>query len=260
MDLHGEEKRVKKSINSLAVLFLFAAAVYGQTPRALAPSDLTGYWVSVINEDWRWRMVVPPKGDFSGIHINDAGLKLLNAWDPAADVAAGNQCKSFGAASIMRMPTRLRISWENDRTLKVETDYGQQTRMFSFDASQQAGPRTWQGMSKADWIGLRPGQGQGAGALKVVTTNIRAQYLHRNGYPVSENAVITEMFERIKGPAGDEWLIVKTIVEDPAYLTAPHITSSNFKREADASKWNPVPCEVLRPLVDEPAHRRRETF
>ena len=32
-------------------------------PRAGAPIDLTGYWVSIVTADWRWRMVTPAKGD-----------------------------------------------------------------------------------------------------------------------------------------------------------------------------------------------------
>ncbi|MBV9746178.1 MAG: hypothetical protein JO099_20655, partial [Acidobacteriia bacterium] len=28
-------------------------------PKAAAPVDFTGYWVSVVSEDWRWRMVTP---------------------------------------------------------------------------------------------------------------------------------------------------------------------------------------------------------
>ena len=27
------------------------------TPRTAAPVDLTGYWVAIISEDWRWRMI-----------------------------------------------------------------------------------------------------------------------------------------------------------------------------------------------------------
>ena len=33
-----------------------AAARAAATPRDLAPLDLTGYWVSVVTEDWRYRM------------------------------------------------------------------------------------------------------------------------------------------------------------------------------------------------------------
>ena len=98
----------------------------------LAPTDFTGNWVAVITEDWRFRMVTPPKGDFASIPLNDAGQKLANAWDPAKDVAAGEQCRAYGAAGLMRMPIRLRVSWQDDTTLKLETDNGQQVRLFKF--------------------------------------------------------------------------------------------------------------------------------
>src|SRR6478736_6684585 len=84
------------------------------TPRAAAPQDLTGMWVAIITEDWRFRMVTPPKGDFASVPLNPEGRRVGNAWDRAKDIAAGEQCKVFGAPGLMRMPTRLRISWEND--------------------------------------------------------------------------------------------------------------------------------------------------
>ena len=49
-----------------------------ETPQALAPFDLTGNWVSVVTEDWRWRMVTPPQGDFSSIPLNEEGERLVN--------------------------------------------------------------------------------------------------------------------------------------------------------------------------------------
>ena len=52
------------------------------TPRGRAPIDLTGYWVSIVNEDWRWRMVTPPKGDFASVPLNPEGTKVADAWDP----------------------------------------------------------------------------------------------------------------------------------------------------------------------------------
>ena len=61
--------------------------------RAAAPLDLTGYWVAFVTEDWRYRMVTPPKGDYRGVPITKEALQIVNAWDPAADEAAGNQCK-----------------------------------------------------------------------------------------------------------------------------------------------------------------------
>ena len=54
--------------------------------------------------------------------------------------------------------------------------------------------------------------------------------------PYSENAVVTEFFDRhSEGDAG-EWLTVTTTIEDPHYLTQPFITSSSFRKEADGSK------------------------
>src|SRR6516225_6875975 len=109
------------------------------TARASASIDLTGYWVSVVNEDWRYRMVTPAKGDYRGVPITQEALKVVNAWDPAVDEKAGNQCKSYGAGAVMRLPTRIHVTWQDDNTLKLETDAGTQTRLFQF--AQPPAPR-----------------------------------------------------------------------------------------------------------------------
>src|SRR5438034_1309230 len=49
-------------------------------PRALAPFDLTGYWVSVVTEDWRWRMVTPAKGDSTSVPLNPEGRRVTEMW------------------------------------------------------------------------------------------------------------------------------------------------------------------------------------
>jgi hypothetical protein len=238
------------------------------TPRGVAPTDLTGYWTAVITEDWRFRMVTPPRGDAASVPINDAGQKAANAWDPQKDISAGEQCKAFGAGGIMRMPIRLRVSWQDDTTLKLETDNGQQVRLFRFGATPASrGEPQWQGNSTASWETVAEGQGiapaggggggrggganpavQLSGSLKVVTTNMRPGYLRRNGVPYSGAAVLTEFFDRTNESNGDSWLIVTSTLDDPAYLSQPFMTSTHFKREPDGSKWNPRPCEVTRPV------------
>src|SRR6267143_772524 len=116
---------------------LFAQAGRGPaTAQAGAPIDLTGYWVSIVTEDWRYRMVTPKKGDFLSVPLNAEGRKVVQAWDPAKDVASGNECKAYGAAGIMRVPGRVHVTWQNDTTLKIETDAGQQTRLLQFGESQ----------------------------------------------------------------------------------------------------------------------------
>src|SRR5882724_11050660 len=90
------------------------------TPRAAAPIDLTGYWVSIVNEEWRWRMVTPPKGDYASVPLNDEGRRVADTWTPAMD----GRCDAYGAAALMRLPTRVHITWQDAATLKVETDAG----------------------------------------------------------------------------------------------------------------------------------------
>src|SRR5450755_942710 len=106
-----------------AALFLITSFAWAQqapprTAKAAAPIDLTGYWVAIVTEDWRYRMVTPAKGDYPSIPLNAEGKKVADAWDPAADEAVGNQCKSYGAANITRQPGRLHIAWDNDTVLK----------------------------------------------------------------------------------------------------------------------------------------------
>jgi hypothetical protein len=216
------------------------------TAKAAAPIDLTGYWVSVVTEDWRWRMMTPPKGDFASIPTNPAGTQVGQQWDPAKDEAAGEQCKSYGAPAIMRVPGRVHVTWDDDTTLKVEMDAGQQTRLFHFGAFQPpTGPATWQGNSVASWETAGRGRGGGAaagGSLKVVTTGLRPGYLRKNGYPYSDKTTVTEYYDRTNESNGDSWLIVTTIVNDPVYLAQEFITSTHFKKEANADGWNPQPC------------------
>jgi len=183
----------------------------------------------------------PNKGDYAGVPLNPEGRRVADAWDPAKDQTAGEQCKGYGAPAIMRIPGRVHIVWQDDNTLRLDTDAGTQTRAFRFSsAAAPAGPATWQGSSTARWE--RAGRGAGAGSLTVVTTNVRAGYLRRNGVPYSENATVTEYFDVAPHPADGQVLIVTTVVEDPRYLQRPYIVSSHFKKEGDGSKWEPSPC------------------
>jgi hypothetical protein len=237
-----------KRIRQFAIFFSLSLVVLdaqSPTPKAMAPLDLTGYWVSVVTEDWLYRMVTPKKGDYTSVPLNAEGRKMADAWDPAKDEAAGDQCKAYGAPALMRIPGRLHITWQDDSTLKVETDAGTQTRLFHFSASAAGSGGDWQGASIANWeivAGARapvPGAG-----LKVTTTRMKSGYLRRNGVPYSANALLTEYYDRVSEANGDSWLMVKTIVEDPAYLNVPFITSTHFKKQADSRGWNSTPCSA----------------
>ena len=229
-------------------------------PRAAAPIDVTGYWVSIVTQDWRWRMVTPAKGDYEGMPLTPEGRAVADAWDPAKDEAAGEQCRSYGAPAVMYVPGRLHITWADDSTLKIETDSGMQTRLLHFgDYKAPAdAPRTWQGVSIAQWqtprpnvpLLLRPAERTAdaprvvptGGSLRVATTNLRAGYLRKNGVPYSENAVMTEYFDLYKRPNGEELLTITTLVEDPQYLRTTRLVAPVFKKEPNGAKWAPTPC------------------
>jgi len=265
---------------TLAGLELRAQPQATAAPQISAPIDLTGYWVSLVTEDWRYRMLNAPKGDYYSIPLNAEGKRVADAWDPAKDIAAGKQCMSYGAPNIMREPARLHITWVNDRSndaeLKVEIDAGKQTRLFLFGATVPSGDPTPQGFSIAQWqtpqsirahtskISAQDPNTPGfaaasmasppappdtrklGGTLKVVTTRIKPGYIRNNGVPFSANAVLTEYYD-IHKSNGAEYLVQTQILEDPRYLDAPWVVSNHYRREPDGSKWDPQPCELVLP-------------
>jgi len=236
-----------------------AGAAPPQPPRAAAPIDLTGYWVSQIVDEWRFR-VDPQKGDILYLPLNSEARRIANAWDPAKDEAQGHACRAYGAVGVMQRPGRLHITWENDSTLRIDTDAGTQKRFLRFSPMPAApGAATWQGDSAAQWrfssralldlggIGFVAGGGPDAqagrrGTLQVVTSHMLPGYLRKNGVPYSGKAVLTEFFNRLTGAENDSYLLVTAALEDPAYLTQPFVRTYTFKKEADGSRWDPTPC------------------
>jgi len=238
----------------------FAVALFAQSPgpppgpprpaKIIAPIDLKGYWVSIVTEDWRFRMIAAPKGDFAGVPLNPEGAKVAQQWDPAKDEAAGNQCKAYGAAGLMRMPTRLHITWQDDNTIRIEADAGTQTRVLHFGPPQPpSGPPTLQGYSAARWLGPAGGVGYfgtnfdptKGGSLEVNTSHLAPGYLRRNGIPYSDKTTVQEFYDVIREPEAN-WLVVKTIVSDPTYLSRTMITSTHFRKQPDATGWKPSAC------------------
>jgi hypothetical protein len=269
-------------VTSVIILIVLSTPVEAQrggaaqapaTARAAAPIDLTGYWVSIVAEDWIWRMTTPQKGDigagptggFAPIPLNPEGRRVTLAWDPAKDEADGNQCKSYGAGNIMNVPGRFHFTWADDNTLQLDVDSGMQTRVFHFGGSKPANLQpSWQGYSVASWDGMSEferahlgtpqgrgqltaqsfGEGGGSrgGNLKVITTNMRAGYLRKNGVPYSDKAVLEEHLRVFTEPNGDVWLITTSLIDDPQYLAEPFLVSRTFRKESNGAKWSPSPC------------------
>jgi hypothetical protein len=247
-----------------------------------APIDLTGTWVSIVTEDWHVRMLTPARGDFESLPLTAAAQAAANRADMAQVEAAGRACEAYGAPVVMREPGRVRISWQDAGTLKIETDSGQQTRLLHFDSEARPPAQpSLQGFSRAEWQyanGFNPvraaeaeaargavggGQGGGAGGgrggggrggatlaapqggrLKVVTTNLRPGFLRKNGVPYSADTTVTEYYNLITEPSGTQWFVVTTVVNDPANLAVDWITSTNFRKEPNDDGWRPRPCSL----------------
>ena len=213
-----------------------------------APFDPTGYWVSIVSDEWRYRMLTPPKGNIDYVPVNAEGRRVAGEWDPAKDAAAGEACKAYGPVGIMRLPGRLHITWADPNTLKIEIDNGTQTRLLHFGGAQPASePASTQGYSIAQWelTGGRGAPGQPRkGQLKAVTTKMKPGYLRKNGVPYSGDAVLSEYFAQLKDDDGAEYLAVTTMLDDPAYLQQPWVRTSQFRKQSDAKGWNPTPCSA----------------
>jgi len=238
--------------------------------RRFAPIELTGTWVSVVTEDWHLRMIAPAPGNFENLPLTPAAQAEANAANLDQIEASGLACQAYAAPTIMREPGRVRISWEDADTLRIDTDAGEQVRRLYFSDAPAPGEPTWQGHSEAEWEyaggfspqraeaqaadggrGGRGGRGRGAapaapvgGKLIVETSNLRPGLLRKNGVPFSANAEMTEYYNLITEPDGTDWFVVTTIVTDPENLLVDFITSSNFRREADDANWNPAPCSL----------------
>jgi hypothetical protein len=243
---------------SSALAFQGRGAQPAPTPQAIAPIDLTGYWVSIIVDEWRFR-VTPQKGDIPYLPLNTEARQIANAWDPAKDEAEGKPCKAYGAVGVMQRPGRIHITWDNPATLRLEADAGTQIRVLHFGAAAaDKGQPSWQGYSAAEWqmpggrgrrgapapgpAGNQADRSAGLGSLKVVTTNMLPGYIRKNGVPYSGNAVLTEYFNRLTGQQNDSYIALTAMVDDPTYLTGPFIRTYTFKKLPDATGWEPTPC------------------
>lgn len=229
------------------------------TAHAQAPFDSSGYWVALVTEAWRFRMVVPGPGDYDEIPLSLAGKEVADTFKASDEEAKGQACKAYGAPVLLWLPTRLHISWADDNTLRVDTDAGMQTRLLRFKpgAEDKAQPPSLQGLTTAAWVihgaggfGGRRGAAAGPpgptfGYIKATTTDLLPGYLRKNGVPYGGKTTnMTEYWEQHTAPGGAQWLIVTTMLTDPVYLADPYVFSPTFRKEPDGSKWNPQPCSL----------------
>jgi hypothetical protein len=179
------------------------------------------------------------------------------SWDLERDRAEGQLCKAFGAPGLIRRPTRVRIDWEDDDTLRLEFDAGEQTRRLEFGTPDPPAEHSLQGYTEASWFrqtlqrGVFGAATPPGGALRLRTTHLAPGYLRPNGVPYSDQATMLEFLHTFSLPGdGGTWLVVTTVVDDPVYLTTELVMSTQFKKERDGGGWNPRPCDISPPLTE----------
>jgi len=244
------------------------------TARALAPIDLTGNWCrSSLKTAFR---MDGRQGNYASVPLNGAA----RAWptlDPAKDTAAGNACKSYGAAGIMRVPGRLHIS-ADDTTRRLRPMRA--LRRACCTSPARRGDPSWQGYSAAVWENgwrrrwrrarraappapaggtVAPAEGRLPLPLRAGTRRPRRCAPPRGGslkgqrrvqgrVPAQERRAYSDnaahrVLRSHTESNGDEWFTVTTMRrrEVSAAVSSPR---THFKREADASKWYPSACKA----------------
>lgn len=266
---HARPKGVSKALQILLGLMALAGAgatgAQTSNARSQAPFDLSGYWRSLVTEDWSYRMVLPQRGDYVGVPLSLAAKQFADSWNRAADEAAGKQCEAYGAGAIMLIPEHLRIQWQDENTLKVQSDAGMQTRLLRFTSERSSEPASWQGQSAAHWILQPPEQGGDLsrkalgfniaskqksvpmGQLGIETTDMLPGLLRKNGLPYGDRAHLKEYWEvdDDSDPDHPEQLLVDTgVLSDPVYLHDDYYFNAVFEKLTDASQWHPSPCSL----------------
>jgi hypothetical protein len=188
----------------------------------------------------------PELGDYLGLPINDAARLYADSWDASLLALPENQCRPIRDDYPSRGPAQMRISKQVDGPTQQIVAYRMllswmtQERIIYMDGRPhppEYAAHTWQGFSTGHWEG---------NMLTATTTHLKAGWIRRNGVPRSEKATLTEHWIR-----HGSYLTLVSIVNDPVYLTAPFIRTTNFVLEPE-QQIAPFPCESV-VEVDHPA-------
>ena len=227
-----------------------------RSARAAAPVDLTGTWVSVVTEDWQWRMVTPKKGD---VRQRAAQCRRTPCRRLCGSVARTVMCEAYGVgghhadagAAAYQLAGRLHAEdgercRSADATAAVRRTPRRPASPSAARPRRDAGKRSLQGDSVAEW------QGGGAGEIDPFTgrgdrpgctalglaEGANHEHARRTGCgatacPTARTTVVTEYFTRFTHPQAGDWFVVTTSVDDPTYLTRLVHHQQQFQERAD---------------------------
>jgi len=161
---------------------------------------------------------------------------------PEACTAAADKLQSLGEGNALGVPTHLGDIDAINRLVAATVDeFGGIDIVINNAANAltlplgEITPEAW---SKSFSVNLQGPVFLVQAALPYLRESVdRVLARTRDGVHVTE-----EQLRDFDIPGGDSLLVVSTEVVDPAYLSQPYWTSTHFKKQNDASGWNPTPC------------------
>ena len=220
--------------NVLALVLLVLATA---SP-ALAQVDLSGTWATRNHEDWMERWPGPDVGDFTGLPINEDGRARAVAYSPSLLSLPERQCLYYGASYTVIGPFGFRLWSESEPVtgrvvswhMSGAVDKSPRTIWMDGRPHPSANAlHTFPGFSTGEWQGT---------TFVVTTTHMKASPLRRNGVPLSDQATMREYFVR-----HGSILTLTVVLEDPAYLSEPHIISRSYESDPSLTIGiYPAPC------------------
>jgi glyoxylase-like metal-dependent hydrolase (beta-lactamase superfamily II) len=230
----------------LRVGLMLSLLVAAAPTQANAQIDVSGEWAATFHEDLPHRGGMR-LGDFTGLSLNEAGIRKAQAWDEDARSMRERQCVPHVVTYAMRGPANIRLSKTTDLdtgrliAYNLQGTYGRPRTIWMDGRPHPSdlAPHTWVGFSTGRWE---------RNTLVVTTTHVKAGWLQRNGSPTSDLTTMTEFFTRY-----DNQLLVVHILNDPVYLAEPFIRSTNFSLSlaGNANAWGTCsPAQVVDELPD----------
>jgi hypothetical protein len=233
-----------KRIRTIALMALSAALT---SAPAIAQVDLSGNWISRQHEDWQDRGPGPEVVDYLGLPINDEARARALSYSTSALSLPERQCLYYPPHYVVIGPQGIRI-WSD-----VDPNTGA-TRAWNISAAiDRAIITIWMdGRPHPSTDALHPFAGFTTGVwegntLKTYTTHVKEGYLRRNGVPTSDQTTVSMSISR-----HDDILTITAVIDDPVYLTEPHILSRSWQLDPTALNLTnvPAPCVPEAELAD----------
>ena len=200
-----------------------AVAIVLSSAPAFAQMDLNGGWQSLTHEDWIERLPGSDLADYTGLPLSEAGRAEALSYQQAELSMLERQCYYYPPQYVVTGPQSIRIWSEADplRGTVVSWNISAAGDRDVVNIWMDGRPRPSE-YAPHEFSGFTTGKWEGD-TLTAYTTHLKHGYERRNGVPTSDQATLTwHIFRR------DELLTVMVLVNDPIYLTEPHVITRTW--------------------------------